>query len=145
MLKDPGVNSWNMYSLRQPKFLSMTNILLKAQKCWAQSPSLALALGEDSLWFSKGFCDIREFLRFRQPGEGGFVGETDWQDLACLLLQLGFKIKTDLGTLVCCTRKQCKLHLCLLLKLPKHSCKRQCFVLKYKPLLRGSAMKGCTR
>lgn len=129
---------------------SLAKFSLKAQKCSGQTKVPLLPLLWEKAISGSAKTSVTSgnpwTLRdSRQPGEGRFAGEMDRQDLACLLVQLGFKIQNDLGALVCCTRKWCKLHFSLLLKLSKQSCKRQPFVLKYKPLLRGSEMKGCRR
>lgn len=73
-------------------------------------------------------------LRGSHPhGQGEFWGETDWQDLACLLSQSGFKIENDPGALARCAVPPC---------FPSCPNTPQPFVLKYKVLLWASKMKG---
>lgn len=108
MLKDPKLNSGNTYSFKEPELLSPDKLPTEGTKTlWPnQSPSLALGKRQSPVQ-QRFLCHLgipEHSMAAVNLGDGGFIGETDWQALAADL-QLGFKIQNDLGALVCCIRR----------------------------------------
>ena len=116
-----------------PSSFSLTKFLLKAQKRWGQTKVPLLPL----LWEKAVSSSVKISVRSGNPKpahpersvaavnlqKGDLLGKQIGKTWPAYYCSRGFKIENDLGAVVCCTRKWCKLPFSLLLKLPEHSAK----------------------